>query len=440
MTDAPWDRPPPFDAAAEAAVLGAALLGAPLDDATDLLGAQDFYVPRHQFIWTAVAGLHAQGDPVDPITVLAALKTAAKAVQMPLPDDTAPYLHTLVRDVPTASSLMHYARLVATAATQRRLLVAGQRIVSMAEAGVDDLGERAVHEVHQASRQGLTSEARTVGDLVDDAIDRLDQAAPAEGVPTGYRDLDRGHGIGVLLPLRPGRVTVIGGRTSIGKSVAARDIARHVAVHLRERALLLSLEMDQDEVMHWLIAAQARVSSNTMEAKDMSETDWANVVKAREALIDAPLFLDCNGKQTLASITRAVRAIRPKLLLIDYFQLVTTDPTKPRREGLEELSRGIKLLAKAEQVAVVFLSQINRAPTARQDKRPLLSDLRETGAIEQDADTVILLHRPDADDPLDRAGEIDLIVAKQRGGPTGIAHLSTQLHYGRFVDSARGLL
>lgn len=430
-----WDNPPPSAPAAELGVLGAVMLSdRELDDLVDMLIPADFYVPKNQLVWAAIMRLHSRGERPDPITVLAELAGDAQAAGGGV------YLHTLVADVPTASNALHYGRLVADAATQRRVLAAAQRITAYAEHGVEDLADRSVAELDRAVRAGMTTEARPIGDLVDAAIDRLDSGNPIEGLATGYRDLDRGNGLGALLPMRPGRVYVIGGRTSIGKSVVGRDIARHVAVHLREPALLLSLEMGEDEVMTSLIAAQGRVSLSAMENHDMSEHDWDNIRKAREALIAAPLYLDCAGTQTLSSIRRAVRALRPRLVIVDYFQLVATDHSRQRREGLEELSRGFKLLAKAEQVAVVLLSQINRAPTARQDKRPLLSDLRETGAIEQDADTVILLHRPEADDPTDRPGEIDLIVAKQRGGPTGTAHLAAQLHYGRLSDLSKTLM
>lgn len=420
-----WESEPPWSSPAEQAVLGACLISArALDDIANTLTVDDFYAPRHQEVYAACLELFEHGHPVDPTTVLHELG-----------GKQGPLLVNLVQAAPVAAQAGYHARIVADLATRRRVAVAASRILAMANAGVDDLGSRAERELDLAVRSGPADEAVIVGDLVDDAIEELDKGRPITGLPTGYTDLDLGLGLGILKPLEPGQLVVVAGRTSVGKSVVGRDLCRYLSVTLGHPTVLASMEMTRAEVMRSLIAAQAKVSLNVMEQADLSEADWAQVTKARDAILAAPMFLDCSSTQTLTSLRGLVRRLKPRVLVVDYFQQVVV-PKGDRREGLEELARGFKILAKDEQTTVVLLSQVNRAPTTRTDKRPQIHDLRETGALEQDADTVILLHRDEDEHP----GEVELNVAKQRGGATGTARLYAQLHYGRFSDLARGHL
>jgi replicative DNA helicase len=273
-----------------------------------------------------------------------------------------------------------------------------------------------------------------------DEIDAIaSRGGVALGVPTGFVDLDAATN-----GLHPGQMIVVAARPGLGKSTLGLDFARSCSVKHGLTSAVFSLEMSKSEIVMRLLSAEARIRLADMRAGRMSDDDWTRMARRMSEISEAPLFVDDSPNLTLMEIRAKARRLKQrndlKLIILDYLQLMTSGrKVESRQQEVSEFSRQIKLLAKELEVPVVAISQLNRGPEQRTDKRPMLSDLRESGSIEQDADMVILLHRPDAferDDP--RAGEADLILAKHRNGPTSTITVAHQLHYSRFADLANG--
>jgi replicative DNA helicase len=424
-----WSAPVPQDTNAEAAALGSVLLSSTaLGDVAGMLTPADFYRPAHQLIYAACLALFERGEPVDPITVSTELGPDLMKV------GGAPYLHQLMASPPSPLSGSWYAQIVADKAVARRLLVAGERIAQLARSATDpqDALSEADRAVREAGGSATASVARPLSEWVDPVIEDLDAGKPRPGIVSGYIELDK-----YLNPMTGGQLVVVGGRPSTGKSLVGLDLARYCSFKLGELALFVSLEMSGQETTLRVLAAEGKVDLGRLIRRDLGEEEWERIAHARDRMMAAPLLIDDAETHTLSSLRALIRRTRPALVVLDYLQLITTPRTdaRYRQNAVAELSRGLKLLAKSEDVPVVVLCQLNRQPEARTGGRPQLADLRESGAIEQDADAVILIHRPDLLEPENRPGEVDLIVAKQRNGPTGIATLIAQTHYARFVDS-----
>jgi replicative DNA helicase len=259
------------------------------------------------------------------------------------------------------------------------------------------------------------------------------------GVPTGFADLDS-----LTNGLHAGQMVVIAARPAIGKSTLALDLARSAAIKHDLPTVIFSLEMSRNEITMRLLSAESRVSLHSMRTGQMGEEDWATLARRMSEVVDAPLYIDDSPNMSMMEIRAKCRRLKQrqglKLVIIDYLQLMSSPKrVENRQQEVSEMSRSLKLLAKEIDVPVVALSQLNRGPEQRNDKKPLLSDLRESGSIEQDSDMVILLHREDAyERESPRAGEADLIVAKHRNGPTATVTVAFQGHYSRFVDMAPG--
>ena len=434
MSDGEFERTPPSDVAAEQCVLGAMMLTRrAIEDVAEVLRSPDFYRPAHQSVYDAILALYERGEPADPVTVCAELTRTGDLDRI----GGAPYLHTLMAVVPTAANAGYYARTVRERAIQRRLAEAGSRIVQVAYAGTEPEAalDLAWAEV-EAAEGGRRDDARRLGEDLDDVLDGLDNPGPARGVDLPWGDLASYVG-----PLEPGTLTVVGARPAVGKSTVATDLARHTAIRRDRPVLLVSLEMTRDEVARDVLSAEAEVTLDRLQGRRRpDEAEWGRIAKHADEVRGAPLVVDDTPGADLGSLRASVRRHRPELLIVDYAQLVT--PPKSgrgdRQESMDALARGLKLLAKSEDLPVMVLAQLNRGPEARSGGIPQMSDLRETGGWEQHADVVLLLHRPELRDPTDRPQECDVIVAKNRHGRTGTATLLCQLHYARFVSSAGG--
>jgi replicative DNA helicase len=433
-------RLPPQDLAAEQSALGGMLLSKDAIGAVcEVVRGEDFYRPAHQTIYAVALDLYGRGEPVDAVTM------AAELDQRGLLDRVggAPYLHTLIATVPTAANADYYAEIVAEKSLLRRLAARGENIAAEAYAGRGnpaDLLERAQVGLLDLSKSKGEDYTPT-GDLIEDTLAELEaiQSNPAElGTPTGYTDLDD-----VTNGLHPGQLMVVAARPGMGKSVVGLDIARHVALCHRGSAMVFSLEMGKTEIMLRLLSAEAQVRTGDMRGGRMTADDWQRVRRCTESLTQAELLLDDSPNLTMTEIRakarRRAQAHGLDLIVVDYLQLMASSSrAESRQQEVSEFSRSLKLLAKELNVPVVALSQLNRGPEARQDHVPQLGDLRESGAIEQDADLVMLIHRPDAyERQSPRAGEADLILAKHRAGPTATITVAHQLHYSRFADMAR---
>ncbi|MFF0626740.1 replicative DNA helicase [Streptomyces sp. NPDC004296] len=435
-----FDRVPPQDLDAEQCVLGGMLLSADaIGDVVGLLAARDFYRPAHATVFSAILALYGRGEPADPITVAAYLTTCGEITRI----GGASYLHTLVQAVPTAANAAYYAEIVADRARLRRICEAGTRITQLAygaEGEAAEIADAAQAELYAAVEVRREDEPKAPADTLETTFDELDRIARRKGaitgLSTGFTDLDA-----LLQGLHPGQLVVVAGRPGLGKSTLAMDFARACAINAGQTALFFSLEMGRDEINMRLLSAESRVGLHRMRAGTLTEDDWDRLAKHRGPVSAAPLFVDDAANLTLMEIRAKARRLKQTrglaLIVVDYLQLLTHGGRRPesRQQEVADISRSLKLLAKELGVPVVALSQLNRGPEQRVDKKPMLSDLRESGAVEQDADVVILLHREDAyDKESPRAGEADLIVAKHRNGPTAIVSVAAQLHLSRFAS------
>jgi replicative DNA helicase len=443
--DGQYDRSPPQDVAAEQCVLGGMMLSKDaIADVVEILKPGDFYKPAHATIFDKILDLYGRGEPADMITVAAALADSGDIGRV----GGAPYLHTLISSVPTAANAAYYARIVGERAVLRRLIEAGTRIVQLgygSAAGggrdVDDIVDLAQQAVYDVTERRVSEDFAILSDLLQPTLDEIEavgsQGGVMTGVPTGFTDLDR-----LLNGLHAGQLIIVAGRPGLGKSTAAMDFARATSVRSNFASAIFSLEMSKVEIVMRLLSAEARVPLHVLRSGQLSDDDWTKLARRMGEISEAPLFVDDTPNMTLMEIRAKARRLKQrhdlKLIIVDYLQLMTSPKrVESRQQEVAELSRGLKLLAKEVECPVVAVSQLNRGPEQRTDKRPQLSDLRESGSIEQDADVVILLHRDDYyDKESPRAGEADFIVAKHRNGPTDTVTVAAQLHLSRFVDMA----
>ena len=440
-----FDRQPPQDVQAEQSVLGGMLLSKDaIADVVEVLRAGDFYRPAHQIVYDTVLDLYGRGEPADPVTVSAELTRTGQLMRV----GGTPYLHTLISSVPTAANAGFYAEIVAERATLRRLVEAGTRIVQLgygAAAGqggdVDEVVDRAQAEIYDVTERRTSEDYVRLEQLLQGTMDEIDaissRGGQSIGVPTGFSELDQ-----ITNGLHPGQMIILAARPAIGKSTLALDFARACSIRHGLTSAIFSLEMSKSEITMRLLSAEAKVPLHHMRSGHMSDDDWARLARRMGEVADAPLYIDDSPNLTMMEIRAKARRLRQRhdlrLVVVDYLQLMTSGKRVENRQvEVSEFSRSLKLLAKELEVPVIAISQLNRGPEQRTDKKPLLSDLRESGSLEQDADMVVLLHREDAyERESPRAGEADLILAKHRNGPTGTVTVAFQGHYSRFVDMA----
>jgi len=436
-----FDRTPPADQAAEQAVLGAMLLSKDaIADVVESLKLEDFYRPAHATIYSAILDLYGRGEPADAVMVAGELTRSGEIARI----GGAAYLHTLVSMVPTAANASYYARIVAERSLLRRMVTAGTRIVQMGYAGegdVFDLVDRAQAEVYELTSGRSTEDYLPLRDIFDGTLNEIEAIAnhggQMVGVPTGFTDLDA-----LTNGLHGGQLVIVAARPAIGKSTLGLDLARSASIKNGLTSVIFSLEMARNEIVMRLMSAEAQVPLAHMRSGQMSDVDWQKLARKSGSIVEAPLFIDDSPNMSMMEIRAKCRRLKQKhdlrLVIVDYLQLMSSGKrVESRQQEVAEFSRALKLLAKELEVPVIAISQLNRGPEQRQDKKPMMSDLRESGSLEQDADVVILLHREDAyEKESPRAGEADFIVAKHRNGPTATVTVAFQGHYSRFVDMA----
>ncbi|SDS75952.1 replicative DNA helicase [Corynebacterium timonense] len=438
-------RQPPHDERAERGVLGAMLLSPDtVVDVTDTLRAEDFYYPAHQLIFGAVVELFSQGSDIDVLIVVGRLDRLNQLERV----GGAPYLHTLISEVPTAANARYYADIVAEKSLLRQLVNAGTRVVQYGYEGdegmeVEQIVDRAQQEVFAVSRKKAGEDYKSLSELLKPTIDELaliEQGGGLEqGVPTGFLDLDR-----LTNGLHAGQMVIIAARPGVGKSTLALDFMRSCSIAHGKTSVIFSLEMSASEIIMRMLSAETEIKLAAMRSGQMAEADWEKLTQRLTEIQDAPLFIDDSPNLTMMEIRKKARDLKRShgldLIVLDYLQLMSSGrKVESRQQEVSEFSRSLKLLAKELEVPVIAISQLNRGPEARTDKKPQLADLRESGSLEQDADMVFLLYRPDSQNQDDeRAGEADIIVAKHRGGPIDTIPVAHQLHYSRFVNMAHG--
>jgi replicative DNA helicase len=323
----------------------------------------------------------------------------------------------------------------------RRLVEAGTKIVQLGyskEGDIDDIVNSAQTEVYAVTEQRTAEDYIQLSELLPQALDEIEainSGIKGEGVKSGFKDLDT-----LTNGFHPGNMIVLAARPAVGKSTLGLDIARAASIRDGNTSVIFSLEMSRSEITMRMLSAEARVPLNNIRSGNLTDDEWGRLAKRMGEISNAPLFIDDSPNLSLMEIRAKARRLKQrhdlKLIIIDYLQLMTSGKrVENRQQEVSEFSRNLKLLAKELDVPVIAISQLNRGPEQRADKKPMLSDLRESGSIEQDADVVILLHREDMYSEV-RTGEADLMVAKHRNGPTKTIQVAAQLHFSRFVDMA----
>jgi replicative DNA helicase len=429
----------PNNMEAEQSALGGMLLSQEaVADVLEVVSGVDFYTPKHELIFDAIVTLFGRGEPTDVIAVTDYLNKQGNLLKA----GGADYLHSLTSFVPTAANASYYGKIVADKAILRRLIEAGTRIAQSgyeSQGEVDELVNQAQSEIFNVANQSSKEDYVGLSDSLEVAIRDIELAqnrgGEMTGIPTGFSNLDAfTHG------LHPGQLVIVAARPAVGKSTFALDLARHASVKKNQATIFFSLEMGRSEIAMRMLSAQSSIYLQSMRKGTLTEGDWAKLAAVRGEINDAPLYIDDSPNMSLVEIRakcrRLAQQVDLKMVVIDYIQLMTSGKkVESRQQEVSEFSRALKLLAKELNIPVVALSQLNRQAEQTKDKKPELSHLRESGSLEQDADVVILLHREgvfEKDHP--RAGEADLILAKQRNGPTGTVTVAFQGQYSRFVN------
>jgi len=432
------DRTPPQDVQAEQSVLGAMLLSKDaLGDVGEIVKGRDFYRPAHEQIFDAIIDLYGRGEPADAITVADEL---AKRGQLGRVGGHI-YLHELLSTVSIASNASYYAEIVREKAILRRLVEASIKISQMGYSGAGDVAQivdaaqQAIYEVSEGRVSEDYEPLSTLMEATLDEIEALNSHGIMAGVPTGFVELDE-----LTNGLHPGQMIIVAARPGMGKSTLGLDFARAASIKNGLCTAFFSLEMTKTEIVMRLISAEAQVPLHHIRKGQMGDEDWTRIARKTGEVSSAPLYIDDSPNLTMMEIRAKARRLKQRhdlrLVIVDYMQLMSSGKrVESRQLEVSEFSRQMKLLAKELDVPVVALSQLNRGPEQRTDKKPMLSDLRESGSLEQDADVVILLHRDDMyKESSERQGEADFIVAKHRNGQTKTVRTAFQGHYSRFVD------
>lgn len=438
-------RVPPQNIEAEQSVLGAVLLdNEAINQAIEILAAEDFYRESHREIFRAMVALSERNQPVDAITLTDALRTAGVLEAV----GGAGYIAELAACVPTAANASHYSRIVREKALLRSLASIATEIASGAydsPPNVDEYLDESEHKVFEISERRIRQSFHSMPELTRESIRLLERLYERKelvtGVPTGFLDLDR-----LTAGLQPADLIVIAARPSMGKTALALNIAAHAATECEPRVgvALFSLEMSKEQLVLRMLCAEGRVDSSRARAGYLGERDFPKLAQAAARLSEAPIFID-DSSDTSPIVLKAKcrRLMRERnanlgLIVVDYLQLMrSARPGESREKEIAEISRSLKALAKELKVPVVALSQLNRQVETRPDRRPLLADLRESGAIEQDADVIAFIYRDemyhrDSKEP----GVAEIIIAKQRNGPTGTAKLTYLTQFTRFENYA----
>jgi replicative DNA helicase len=435
---------PPQNLEAEESVLGAMMISpGAIGAVSEIVDASDFYRESHAKIYRAALGLYAKGEPVDAITLTDELEERAELEAV----GGRVRLHELAALVPATANAAHYARIVHETATLRGLIRAGGEIARLGwerpgETG--DLVDQAEQILYDLSQQRVTGEWSEIEELLKESFERITQlyesGVDLTGTPSGFRDLDR-----LTSGFQPGNLIIVAARPSMGKSALALCMAANMGVRHNIPVGLFTLEMSKAEVTQRLMCSEAKVESQRLRNGKLAPDDWPRLTAACDKLAKAPIYVDDTGLLNMMEIRSKARRLKARhpnlgLIIVDYLQLLTPSNRRDsdgRVQEVSEMSRSLKILARDLDVPIVALSQLSRAVEQRTDKRPILSDLRESGSIEQDADLVAFVYRDEYyNDESDQQGLAEVILAKHRNGPTDSIKLSFLKRYAKFSDLA----
>lgn len=431
---------PPHNRDAEESVLGSLLLS---PDAVNLvmdrLGPDDFYVPAHQAVYESIWALYNANQPIDAVTVADHLRKNGELDRV----GGIGFLSELSEAVPTAVNVEYYASIVVEGSLRRRLLEAGATIGRLATATDQDIDlviDEAEQAVFRVAEKKVGDGLSPIGSFMDSAIARIEElestAGHITGLPTGFRDLDE-----KLSGFQKANFIVVASRPGMGKSALALNIARNVAF-AGDPVAVFSLEMSKDEIIQRLICSTGRIDNTRLRSGRLGADMWPRVLDAADKLYKAPIFVDESSYLTVTDVRAKCRRLQRKhglsLVLVDYLQLMQGRSKENRQQEIAEISRGLKNLAKELDVPIIAAAQLNRGLEARMDKRPQLGDLRESGAIEQDADIVLFIYRDEYYNPeSDDKGTAEVVIAKHRAGATGRIFMTFAPSFTAFADQAR---
>jgi replicative DNA helicase len=433
---------PPQNLEAEESVLGAMMLSpGAIGAVSEILDGGDFYRESHAKIYRAAVGLYARGEPVDAITLVDELEERGELEGV----GGRLRIHELAALVPAAANAAHYARIVREVATLRGLIRTGQEIARLGwerPGEVQELVDRAEQILFDLSQDRVTTEFSHIESLLKDSFERITQlyeaGAEVTGVPSGFRELDR-----LTSGFQAGNLVIVAARPSMGKSALGLCMAANLAVREGVPVGIFTLEMSKAEVTQRLMCSEAKVESQRLRTGKLAVDDWPRLTSACDKLAKAPLYVDDTGSINLMEIRSKARRLKSRepnlgLILIDYLQLMTSGATAENRvQEVSQISRSLKVLARDLDVPIVAMSQLSRAVEQRHDKRPILSDLRESGSIEQDSDLVMFIYRDEYyNEDSEQQGIAEVNLAKHRNGPTDSIKLSFLKRYAKFSDLA----
>ena len=444
MTEAPTAPVPPQNLDAEESVLGAMMLApgaiAAVSEVLEHDG-REFYRESHGKIYRAALALFAKGEPVDAITLVHELEERGELEQVGGKER----IHELAALVPASANARHYAQIIHETSIFRGLIRAGGDIARLGwerPGTASELVDQAEHILFMLSQERATSELSPIDELLKESFERItalyELGADVTGVPSGFRDLDR-----MTSGFQEGNLIIFAARPGMGKSALGLGIAANVAVRHGRPVALFTLEMSKAEVTQRLMCSEAKVELHRLRTGRLAAEDWPRLTAACDRLAKAPIYVDDTGSITMLEIRSKVRRLKSRhpdlgLIVVDYLQLMTSGTTAENRvQEVSQISRALKVLARDLDIPVIAMSQLSRAVEQRHDKRPILSDLRESGSLEQDSDIVCFIYRDDYynDDSPD-PGVAEVIVAKHRNGPTDKVKLSFISQYAKFADLA----
>ena len=436
------DRVPPHDNEAEQSLLGSMLLsGEIIPDVAEVVQAKSFYNETNRHIYEVILDLFAKGEPADAITV------SDKLMEIGVLEVVGgkPYIHTLVNIVPTAANAKYYAEIVEKNGMLRSLIKVATEIASLGYepgAEVDRIVDKAESLIFGVAEKRISERFSHIKDLLIDSFEQIEhlyeKKASVTGVPTGFKDLDD-----KTSGLHPSDLIIVAARPSMGKTSLALSMAQNIALKEKIPVAIFSLEMSRQQLVQRLMCSEARVDAQSLRTGNLNEDDWPKLSSAVGRLAEAPIFIDDSPNINILELRAKARRLMAKeklgLIIVDYLQLMQGHKRADnRQQEISEISRALKILARELNVPVIALSQLSRAVEQRGgEKRPMLSDLRDSGAIEQDADVVMFIYRDDYyNEESEDRGTAEIIISKHRNGPTGTVRLVFLEHYTKFVDLA----
>ncbi|WP_430789591.1 replicative DNA helicase [Virgibacillus flavescens] len=440
MSDTWNDRTPPHNIEAEQAVIGAIFLEPEaFSSASELLLPEDFYRASHQRIYETMMKLSDKGEPIDLVTVTTSLSNAKTLDEI----GGVSYLTDIAGSVPTAANISYYSKIVEEKSVLRRLIRTATDIVTTSfskEDEIDDVLNEAEKSILEVSHRKNSGAFKAIKDVLIDVYDNIEtlhhQDADLTGVPSGFRDLDR-----LTSGFQPNDLIIIAARPSVGKTAFALNIAQNVAINTDENVAIFSLEMGADQLVSRMLCAEGNIDAQRLRTGNLQAEDWSKLTMAMGSLSNAGIYIDDSPGIRVSEIRSKCRRLKQEnglgMIVIDYLQLIqgSANSKDNRQQEVSEISRSLKGLARELKVPLIALSQLSRGVESRQDKRPMMSDLRESGSIEQDADIVGFLYRDDYyDAESEKQNIIEIIISKQRNGPVGNVELAFVKEYNKFVD------